>query len=408
MKKHILIINQHGENRGDEAALRAMLAEFEAKLEDVEFTLLYQFRSASLRLNFDQKVEDLPIVLPYMDYIRLLLYTVLKILRVDWEWILSPVLRSIIRAYKRTDLIVSAPGGPYFGDIYANHEILHWWFVLLGQLFKKPMFLYATSAGPFAIKSLNVVRRWLYPKFSTLVVREEVSASYIRGLLGKDVEVIVTADSAIQQDFAPYQRIKYFDENRSDLQSKMLIAVSLNDYSYPDSEDPRKKKDDYEREIIKVLSHLLSAYDAHLMMFPQLYGGAHSDYSFLENMGKLLPDGSSWEIIDPGLDSDMQRRLFAMCDVHLASRYHPAIFGNTGLVPGICIFYEHKAVGFMEQLGLGKYAFDIRNLDANTLNAALDEIILHRKEIVAHLKESVPLLRAKSRETTQLALNLIV
>ena len=52
-----------------------------------------------------------------------------------------------------------------------------------------------------------------------------------------------------------------------------------------------------------------------------------------------------------------------MCDLHLAIRYHPAIVGNTGPVPGLCIYYEHKALGFMQQLGLERFAVDIRKLD---------------------------------------------
>ena len=107
------------------------------------------------------------------------------------------------------------------------------------------------------------------------------------------------------------------------------------------------------------------------------------------------------------LSSDMQRQLFGMCDIHLASRYHPAIFCNTAFVPGICIYYEHKALGFMQQLDLGRFAFDIYDIDPNSICDSLDEIIENRATLIQHLQQHVPTLRDRARRTTQLAVQLI-
>ena len=79
MKKHILVINQHGENRSDEVAMQTMLEEFQSSLKNVEFTLLFQFRDRDLRLEYDQEVEDLPMILPLLDYARLLIFTLFKV-----------------------------------------------------------------------------------------------------------------------------------------------------------------------------------------------------------------------------------------------------------------------------------------------------------------------------------------
>jgi len=79
LKKHILVINQHGENRSDEVAMQTMLEEFQSSLKNVEFTLLFQFRDRDLRLEYDQEVEDLPMILPLLDYARLLIFTLFKV-----------------------------------------------------------------------------------------------------------------------------------------------------------------------------------------------------------------------------------------------------------------------------------------------------------------------------------------
>jgi colanic acid/amylovoran biosynthesis protein len=404
---HILIVNQHGENRGDEAAMRAMLASFKEQLPDASFTLLYQFRDRSLRLQFHEDVEDLPIVLPAFDYLRGLFYTPLKAIGLDAQWVLPLSLRRIVAAYERADLVVSAPGGPYFGDLYVNHEIIHWWYVYLAKLFKKPLFLYATSAGPFKHRLMNPVRRWLYPKFDRLVTREEISAAFIEELLGASVKVEVTADSAIQASVEPLSRKDYFAGERSALADRFVVAVSLLDFRYPNSKDVEESKRRYNEAMIQSLTHIVRKVDAHFLFLPQLYGKVHNDVPYLKTMAKQLPPNTSWEIVDPELNSDMQRAFFGMSDLHIASRYHPAIFGNTAFVPGLCIYYEHKALGFMTQLGLERYAFDINEVEGKALCAAIDNIFDQRELLAAHLHKVVPALQELSARTTKIALELL-
>jgi polysaccharide pyruvyl transferase WcaK-like protein len=404
---HILIINQHGENRGDEAAMRAMLASFKEQLPDVSFTLLYQFRDRSLRLEFHEDVEDLPIFFPALDYLRGLFFSALKAIRIDARWILPLSLKRIISAYERADLVVSAPGGPYFGDLYVDHEIVHWWYVYLAKLFKKPLFLYATSAGPFNHRLMNLVRRWLYPKFDRLVTRESISATFIDDLLDGSVKVEVTADSAIQRSVEPLSRKDYFLGERNTLCNRFIVAVSLLDFGFPKSKDIKESKRNYNEAMIELITHIHREVDAHFLFIPQLYGKAHSDLPYLKTISNVLPTDISWEIVDSKLNSDMQQALFGMCDLYIASRYHPAIFGNISFVPGLCIYYEHKALGFMTELGLERYAFDINNVEGKTLCNAFNNILEKRDLIIAHLHNEVPKLREQSSHTTKLAIELL-
>jgi polysaccharide pyruvyl transferase WcaK-like protein len=159
--------------------------------------------------------------------------------------------------------------------------------------------------------------------------------------------------------------------------------------------------------MVELLSHLADRRDCHFLFLPQLYGSVHDDGPYLERIAQRLPSSVSWEVVDPELDSDAHRRLFAMSDFHIASRYHPAIFGNSGLTPGLCIYYEHKALGFMQQLGLERFAFDIWKVDALELCTAVDEALARREELVETLKERIPALCEVARRTTKLAVRLL-
>lgn len=387
--------------------MNAMLQRFEQELGDVRFTLLYQFGDPSLRLQFRQQVDDLPIVLPPADYLRAALYSVGHVSRLDLRGVLPSTMKRIVAAYESADLVVSAPGGPYFGDFYANHELVHWWYVWLGYQFEKPLFLYAPSAGPFENPLLNPVRRRMYRLFDVLVTREEISQGHLHGLLGTNTVVHVTADSAIQVRVPSASREQYFTEARAHLAGKFLVAVSLNDYKYPGEPQPLALRDHYNRAMLDLLQHLHSQKDCHFLFVPQLHGKVHSDLPFLQTIAARLPTGTSWEVVDERVDAEQQRAIFGMCDFHVASRYHPAIFGNTGLTPGICIYYEHKALGFMRQLGLERYAFDIRKPDATQLRAAADDILKNHTGLVKHLQERIPELQARASRTTELAVDLL-
>ncbi len=406
-KKHILIINQHGENRGDESALRAMLHGLEKRLEDdTAFTVIVQFQDTSLQLDFDQDVTLLHMKMSLVEFALMVLYSLLRKIKITLPFLLCEQTRDIIKAYEKCDIVVSAPGGPYFGDIYANHEILHWYYVWLADLFKKPLFLYAPSAGPFTGKILNIVRKYFYKKFDIICLREEISKKYLENLLGKKQEIIVTADSAIQQIVKPYSREEYF-QSRNSLAKKFLVAVSAIEYKFPGESDPQKKQQEYTDALIDCLKYLTEIKECHFLFVPQLYGKVHSDMNYLVKLSEKLPPHTSWEIVSQELNSDKQRAIFGMCDLCIASRYHPQVFAGTSNVPGICIYYEHKALGFMQFLGMEDFAFDIRSLDVTAMKKQLTVAITEKEAITNTMKKNIKHVRQRSSKTSELLVDLI-
>lgn len=406
-RKHILVINQHGENRGDESALRAMLYSIEQKLGgNVKFTIIVQFQDTSLQLPFDRNVKQLHMKMPLIQFGLMVIYTLFRSVKINCLFLLTKDTKDIIQAYESCDVVVSAPGGPYFGDIYAKHEIVHWYYVWLGMLFRKPLFLYAPSAGPFTGKILNIVRRYFFSKFDVICLREEISKGYLKRLLKTNQEIIVTADSAIQQIVTPYSREKYFNHDKN-ISNKYLVAISAIEYKFLGDFKPAKKKKEYTSAIIECLQYLARVHDCHFLFIPQLYGGVHSDMNYLKMLSSKLPTHSSWEIISQDCDSDKQRAIFGMCDLCIASRYHPQIFSGTSGVPGICIYYEHKALGFMQFLGLEEFAFDIRSLEVDNMKKQLSIAIKDRKALSEQIKENMRPIRRQASKTTELLIQLI-
>lgn len=401
---HVVITNQHGDNRGDEAAMLAMLAGLEARLAPVRFTVIHQFADPALPVALPEDGELVPLApRSPRELLGLAAWTAASVLGFRRDRLLGPIGRRIVAAYSAADLVVSAPGGPYFGDRYASHEIVHWYHVWLAGRLGAPVFLYAPSVGPFRYRVLNQIRRRMFRRFEApLTVREPRSAEYLRALLGEE-PVEVTADAALQERYPPYDRAEWFGPERGELRDRFVVAVSAIDFRYPGESDARERSEAYVAALRRAIEHVHDQRPSHFVFLPQLYGVVHTDRPFLERLAQGLRAGVSWEICDPDLDSVGHRRVVAMSDLCIASRYHPFVFAVSAHVPAVCIYYEHKALGIAEEVGLAGQALDIRALDGARLLEVVDATVAHGASLRAELEAREPELRRRAARTSDLA-----
>lgn len=405
--KTILIINQHGDNRGDEAALSAMVEELGKKVE-ARFVLFHQFRDRSLPVNLSHPATRYSIILSLRQAAGMLLYSLFRLVGLHVTFFLDRTCREMVQAFRDADLVISAPGGPYFGDLYKNHELVHWFFVWLGVQNGKKLFLYAPSAGPFRNLLLNPIRRYFFKKFDTVCLREEVSAKNLAGLMGQDFPIHITADSALQKEIDPRGGASLI-KIPADVKDPFLVAITAIDYRYPGASKAEKKvlRDHYLDIMEAVGEFLCERKSVHFVFLPQLYGKFHSDRAIQEHVAKALPQGASWEIVAPELNSEQHQKIVANADMCIACRYHPQIFAASAHVPALCIYYEHKTLGFLKAMGITEYGHDIWSLDKPKVLASLEQLLANREGIRERLQKAMPSLREKARTTTRLAVELL-
>lgn len=399
--KRVLIINQHGDNRGDEAAMRATVRAIEARFPGSSFTVLIQVRELPAAMATPD-VTFQSIYLSSIEAASLVIYAALATVGLRVPAILRARAAAMVEAYRTADVVVTAPGGPYFGDVYVDHELVHWFHVYLARLHGSQVFQYAPSCGPFRIGPMNWLRRHAYRWMGVLVVREEVSRDYLQNLLGPSAAIHVTTDAAIQEHVPPASREAYFSGSRAGLRERFIVAVTLQRYRFPGDADRAGRQAAFEQAAVACLEHIAARTSCHFLLFPQLYGAAGNDISFHRYLGNRLSAGISWELVDPALNSDQQRALFGLADFCVASRYHPQIFATSHGIPGLFIAYEHKQIGYLRQLGLDRYTFDIRQPDVAAMTRALDEALDRRAELSESLRRRIQPLRDRAALTTDL------
>lgn len=393
-KPHVLVVNQHGDNRGDEAALLAMCSGIEAELGPTQFTVIHQFNNAAAGPMLRPDAQWITLKLPVGEAIRFVVYLALRVFRLRPQFLLGSLGQKTIHAYETADVVVSAPGGPYFGDLYIGHEAVHWLYVWIAKLHRVPAMLYATSAGPFHKKWANPFRRYTYRCFSRLYVREEISAGHIRGLFAgrrHGVNIEVSIDSALQVAIAPQER------QHADAQ---LIVVSAINWPYPNDPSPQLRQKEYDTAVIEAVKIFAESRPTHVVFVPQLYGSMHRDTPYLEALARLLPANISCEVLSDTKSSNEQRALFAAADWVIAGRYHPAVFAVSAAVPVLCIAYEHKATGVLQAAGVPDAVMSIDEVTVEVVQAKARELLATRADLSARLQVAQVALREVSSRTS--------
>jgi colanic acid/amylovoran biosynthesis protein len=392
----VLVVNQHGDNRGDEAALWAMLAGLEQRLGTVRFTVVHQFRNAEAGPALRPDVEWIPIRLPVVEAARLVIYLVLRVVGLRFHFVLGRLGRATIAAYEGADLVVSAPGGPYFGDLYVGHEPVHWLYVWMARLHRVPCAVYATSAGPFRRRWANPFRRFTYRSCQVVHFREAISASHLDELFAgrrRPVRATVTADSALQIDVAPAER----DPGRR------LVVVSAIDLPYRDDPDPPGRRHRYDAAVAACVARLADGRPTDIVLVPQLYSAKHRDAPYLERLAVLIEarlGSGSVTVLDEHTPMLEQRALFAAADFVVAGRYHPAVFALSSGVPQVCIPYEHKATGLLALGGLDDLVVPLDEVSEARLVEAAERLLREADEVRARTRVAATQLRSVAAQTS--------
>ena len=393
-KPHVLVVNQHGDNRGDEAALLAMCAGIEAELGPTQFTVIHQFNNAAAGPMLRPDAQWITLKLPKFEALRIIVYICLRIFGLRPHFLLGSLGKKTITAYETADVVVSAPGGPYFGDLYIGHEAVHWLYVWIAKLHRVPSMLYATSAGPFQKKWANPFRRYTYRCFSRLFVREEISAEHIRGLFvgrRRNVNIEVSVDSALQVSVAPIHRLPEEDQ---------LIVVSAIHWPYPNDPSPQLRQKEYDTSVVEAIKIFADGRPTQVVFVPQLYGSIHRDTPYLEGLVRQIPTNIRCEVLSDTKTSNEQRAVFAAADWVIAGRYHPAVFAVSAAVPLLCIAYEHKATGVLQTAGVPDAVLSIEEVSVEVVRAKAQELLAGKADLSARLQLAQVALREVSSRTS--------
>jgi len=401
---NILIINAHWDNRGDEAAIRAMIDSIRSKL------LIKHMKIMILSKN--------PTRFPYEDIRLLNLYPsiekkVLSILSIGMDIFLTMVTfgkltftdkgKKFVSEVCDADIVIHAPGGPSIGDIwrgkYGVSEFFYLYRLLVPLLKRKPVFFYAPSMGPFSGMFRNLIRKFILRRSSAIILREEISSKYLKDQLGLDS--YVTLDSALQNNIPStyINRYNNISEILNIIENKKVVGMTLTDLKWhPVYKNNIKLHEKIIYSLSGVIEYLINN-SYIILLIPQLFGSS-DDVSLLKKFYKL--NKKKIFILPTNIDSYAQQIIISKLFSMISMRYHPNIFAAKRNIPSICIYYEHKAKGFMEKLGRVDLMINVKEISASKI---IDKFLYLEKNyntIKEEIIKRTPRLKEESEKTTDI------
>lgn len=388
------IVNAFGANRGDEAMLRALVHFLRDSFTGVEITIYAKGQ-------FDFSPEQLHVVdWPHADVPgRRWSY---RLGRAAEKWLLAKPSRLPPRTtgLMEHDFILSAPAGPYFGDLNRRSNFAALLPLAVAQTRGIPFGIVGTSAGPFSNERWNRHRRTVLSHAQFWSIREPISMSHVESLdLGIDVvsaaDLVFGHPARALEDLADsgdanlHREREHFEQLAK---SGPIIAVTLNKTGYLKSDGSKEifDADEYVLRARRLLGHVLTKTGGHVVLFPHFYGEDRTEQRLLTAVSThLARDKGRVSVLHPYLNCEAQQALYGLADFAVSHRYHPTIFAINAGCPFLCIRHQFKTDGM---LGLFDDPGPVVRTDDTTGRwiEAFDEAWMNRESIRTQLCDRLP------------------
>lgn len=396
----ILVINCHPDNRGDEAAVHAMVDEISAAYPGVEITLAIRgagTKYPNMPSNVKMIHQFMPISFKAKVAHKIAVLTGGKVAISAHE---KELISEISKAY----IILHAPGGPSIGDTYYGDEPTYLAIYDLLIAMHKPYMFFAPSMGPFQRKERNSWRKKILEHSEAIVLRDPISEKYVREFV-PNKKISLTLDSAFQHDvnIEPNQeKLNQYMELKSFLEKhEKCVGVTITDLQW----HPAYSKDSViAKKIYDVFYGFLSSITKAgygVVFIPQLYGEGN-DYDL---MCTFCCDTNDYFVVranDERYDTYFQQYLIGQLYAVVGMRYHSNIFSAKMGTPFISISYEQKMKGFMGKMNLAEYCIDLQNLSKDVLKNRFDHLVDHYDEYKKYLCNKHVFMKAEAHKTTDI------
>ena len=355
--KKIVLVNAHWSNRGDEAAIRAIVDSILENVLDAQITIVFKETGDVCQF-------------PYVDRVD---YITAKFLPKYWNVRLGVLskgklgcnseMKKIVETIDGADLVVYAPGGAVVSDRFWWKKQLEYLFpIAYAQRKKIPVFFAAPSIGPFKVK--RRYRDNILKKADAICIREEISYNELEkeGLAEK---ARITIDSAFLNDIDTARNEEILNSNIELKQFlnkyQKIIGITITDLGwhveYRKEEGLKERIDTAFTEFI----HNLKEDGTGVVLIPQLFGN-QNDREYL----KAFQTENTF-LLGDDLDTYFQQYIISKMYGVVGMRYHSNIFAAKMGVPFIPVIYEEKMEGFVKSAGWEKLSLKVKELSEKEL-----------------------------------------
>lgn len=394
---NLLIIHAHNANRGDEAAVTAMVKELRGIYPDAKITISINGYTPYPNLPEDIKqIDRLP---KLRSRVAQLEYFI--ILATKGKVAFTKEGKVFMKALWEADLVLHAPGGPSIGDIYDKPERLYLWRLDLVRRMGIPYMFYAPSMGPFHNPKRSKLRKKVLLGAKRIVLRDPISVKYLKEFL-PEVPVEQALDSALQHEVdaeVNEKKLRGYKELMSFLDAHpKCIGVTITDLKW----HPKHKTDPMIERIPASFHPFIEKKVEEgygIVFIPQLYGSGNDTRLMKEYMLKehtFMVDAFS-DVYDAYFQQYLIGKLYAV----VGMRYHSNIFSAKMSTPFVSVSYEQKMSGFMRSIDLYDYCVEVAELSSERLQEKFRMLEENHDTYKQQLEALHEYMRTESYKTTK-------
>lgn len=372
-----LLGNNSGRNLGDATILSSILDAFSKKAPKTEF-LVPSISPEFIDDNYgkEYKVKGVN-VLPWTGSIRLF------------------GIPTIISLFK-SDAALICDGIIFGRKLFSPHNFL---ITLVGLLpFIKlsgcKLMCFSTGIGPFPSKLSEVFARWVIQACDLIIMREEDSQELTKKI-GVTKPVLLAGDSAFMNPISKDEKaLEIFKIEGIDPNAPLL---GLNITPYYDSWLTKEERFESQKAFVDAYVAGVKKAEDELQ---QQFGGKKLEKVFFccspmdEELTKEVAKKTGAKMIDNTrfLSHDIQACM-RRCDIVVGMRFHSCVLALSAQAPVIALVYAPKVKSHMRLLRTPEFAFELKDLTADSFSKAIVSAWAQKAEILAKQQPVVEELR---------------
>ena len=316
----IVLVNAHWNNRGDEAAIYALIDCIYKLDEKIKIDIIFKEAKRIAQFSYEEKIN----------------YITTRF-RPEENEVKSAVafpencenddMKREMEFLNGADIVIYAPGGSVISDRFWWKKQLEYLFpIAYAQSCGMRTFFAAPSIGPFS--ESHTFRDDILCKADTICLRENIAKSELTASIGKFKfpNCVVGNDLAFLGGVDTEQNDIIFSKDKAlseyCMKYKKIAGITITDLSWNiefiDNEDLRRK---IKNSFVQFLSWL-GQNGVGVILIPQLFG-EQNDSNYLMGYQEICPDVF---ILDDNYDSSFQQYLISKCYAVVGFRYHSNIF----------------------------------------------------------------------------------
>ncbi|WP_176554425.1 polysaccharide pyruvyl transferase family protein [Bacillus sp. Marseille-P3800] len=275
------------------------------------------------------------------------------------------------RIIKDSDLVFVCGGG-FLGGKKFN-SIIHLHQINKAAQLNDNVILWGTSVEPPTNKLLKKMTEKSISKIKLILPREEITEKYLSTFLPKE-KIIKSPDLAFNLGLNKSERINDLIKEVTG-GSKKNIGLTIRDWHFPKSINPKESKNNYFQTICEVIENKTKQ-GYRFIFIPQVIFTGDDDRIIAKEVHNQLSSEAkaNFLVLEGDYSPGELKALISGLDLFLGTRMHSNIFATSVGIPTLAIAYESKTNGIMMKLDMSNYVVDIEDVKTDLILTKLTDL----------------------------------